>query len=460
MNKQLDRQDHQAGKRWHNRYYLLSLGCAKNLVDAECMSRILKTDGFESVSSPEEADILIVNTCGFIESAKRESIDAILDLAAYKEEPYQARYLIVTGCLSQRYARDIQTELPEVDAVLGTADYEKISQLIDQLDKNPDCYPIPGEPGSLEHLRVERKPSTRYYAWIKIAEGCSNHCSYCAIPGIRGPGRSRPFDEIVAEANRLSHSGYQELILIAQDTGAYGLDLYGRRRLAELVEAICQLPDIRLVRTLYTYANGVTDDLINVLKKERKAAHYLDMPIQHASDAVLRRMNRPDRAASLSALISRLRKEIPDIILRTTVMVGFPGETDEDFERLLHFLQEARFERLGCFIFSPEEGTAAWKLKPRVPDSVAQKRYDRLMLQQQAIAAKQAEKRVGSEVNVTLESIDDRGLFYIGRSYGETPDTDPVIYVAASDETVELGQTRLVRIITADAYEMTGVTIS
>ena len=442
------------------RYYLLSLGCAKNLVDAECMARILMDDGFKSVSSPELADILIVNTCGFIESAKRESIDAILELASFKQPQGSAKWLIVTGCLSQRYAEDIYRELPEVDAVLGTADYGQISKYIDQLETGTNRPYLPGEPGCLDHLTVARQPSTQHYAWIKIAEGCSNHCSYCAIPGIRGPYQSRSFEEIIQEAKRLSKEGYGELILIAQDTGAYGVDRYGRQRLPELIETICQIPEVRLVRILYTYADGVTDDLIDVLKRQDKAAHYLDIPIQHASDPMLRRMNRPDRSESLSALFGRLRQEIPDIILRTTVMVGFPGETDDDFNALIQFITDIRFDRLGCFIFSPEEGTPAYKLKNRVDATIAQERYDRLMLHQQVIAAEQAEKRIGSVVSVTLDSIDERGIFYVGRSFGEAPDTDPIIYVAASDESVELGQTRNVRIASADAYEMTGVTVS
>lgn len=441
-------------------FYLLSLGCSKNLVDAECMSKVLALQGLKSVSRPQDAQVLIVNTCGFIEAAKEEAIDAILDLAAYKKPAGAADHLIVTGCLSQRYAREILTELPEVDALLGTADYGLIGQLITQLQAGQKPDRLPGAPGSLAHLAVERQPSTRHFAWLKIAEGCSSACSYCAIPGMRGPLRSRPLEDIVAEASRLSQAGYGELILIAQDTGAYGMDRYGRRRLADLIQALCRLPDVRLVRTLYTYARGVTDQLIQVLKDEEKAAPYLDIPIQHTSDRLLKAMNRPDRADSLKQLFKRLRQDVPGLILRSTVMVGFPTETDADFEALLAFIREVRFDRLGCFIFSKEEGTAAEHLQPAVDPGLAQARYDQLMALQQDIARQAAQNRVGTELAVTLESTDDRGIFYIGRSYGEAPDTDPVIYVAASDASVRLGQTRRVRLVTADAYELTGVTVS
>ncbi len=442
-------------------FYLLSLGCAKNLVDAECMSQMLRDAGFISVDQPDNAAFLIVNTCGFIDQAKQEAIDAILNLADYKAPQGQAQALIVTGCLAQRYAEEIKHQLPEVDAVLGTSEYGSIAEVVRQLAAG--CGKIdhkPGKPGSLDHLRINRNPSTpSTYAYIKIAEGCSNHCAYCAIPGIRGELCSRPEEDIVAEADRLSREGYQELILIAQDTGRYGLDLYGERRLTSLLKKICALQQVRLIRVLYIYSDGLTDDFINLLAHEKKIAHYLDMPIQHASNRLLRSMNRRDTQESIREAVHNLRTAIPDLILRTTVMVGFPGETEDDFQILLEFLNEMRFDRLGCFVFSPEEGTAAFVMKPRVRKQTAERRYRQLMKLQQDISCASVKKRLGAVLPVTLESLDDRGIFYVGRSYGEAPDVDPVIYVAGTTDQELLGQTVPVRLVDGDDYDMTGVTV-
>lgn len=451
---------------WETRQvFLLSLGCAKNLVDSECMSQLLREAGFLMVDDPGQADVLVVNTCGFIESAKKEAIDSILQLAEYKQPAGRARYLIVAGCLSQRYAVDILAQMPEVNAVLGTADYKRIRDVILQLDRETvqpaDQIPdLPGPGGSLEHLSIPRQPSTPgNYAYIKVAEGCSNHCAYCAIPGIRGPFISRPFEDIVAEAVRLSTAGYDELILIAQDTTRYGLDLYGRRRLPELVRALCQIPEVRLVRILYVYTDGLTDELIDCMASESKVAHYLDLPIQHAADPVLRAMNRRDTKASIRATIQKLRQAMPDLVLRTTVLVGFPGETDADFAELQDFLREIRFDRLGCFVFSAEEGTVAAGLKPKVKKSVAQNRMKTIMALQQEICLAANQKRLGQVLDVTLESVSDDGVFYKGRSFAEAPEVDPVIWVAASRADLMLGQTLPVRIVDAGEYELTGVTV-
>ncbi|NCA98294.1 MAG: 30S ribosomal protein S12 methylthiotransferase RimO [Clostridia bacterium] len=445
--------------------YLLSLGCAKNLVDSECMSQILRDAGFLMVDEPSQADILLVNTCGFIEPAKKEAIESILQLADYKQPAGRARYLIVAGCLSQRYAVDILGQMPEVNAVLGTADYNRVRDVIDQLDRDTvqpqdQISSLPGPGGSLEHLSVIRQPSTPgNYAYIKVAEGCSNNCSYCAIPGIRGPFVSRPFEEILAEAARLSADGYGELILIAQDTTRYGLDLYGRRRLPELVRALCQIPDVRMVRILYVYNDGLTDELIECMASESKVAHYLDLPIQHAADPVLRAMNRRDTQASIRATVQKLRQAMPDLVLRTTVLVGFPGETDADIAALKEFLAEIRFDRLGCFVFSAEEGTPAARMKPKVRKSVAQSRMKEIMALQQMISLQSNQKRMGQVLEVTLESISDDGVFYRGRSFAEAPEVDPVIWVAASEADLKLGQTLPVRIVDAGEYELTGVTV-
>lgn len=451
--------------RENRQVFLLSLGCAKNLVDSECMSQILRDAGFLMVDDPSQADILLVNTCGFIESAKKEAIESILQLADYKQPNGRARYLIVAGCLSQRYAVDILGQMPEVNAVLGTADYNRIRDVIEQLDRDAaqpgdQIATLPGSGGSLEHLSVPRQPSTPgNYVYIKVAEGCSNHCSYCAIPGIRGPFISRPFEAIITEAARLSAAGYGELILIAQDTTRYGLDLYGRRRLPELIRALCQMPEVRMVRILYVYNDGLTDELIECMASEPKVAHYLDLPIQHAADPVLRAMNRRDTQASIRATVLKLRQAMPDLVLRTTVLVGFPGETDADFTALKDFLAEIRFDRLGCFVFSAEEGTPAAQMKPKVRKSIAQARMKAIMAQQQTISLQSNQNRLGQILDVTLESVSDDGVFYRGRSFAEAPEVDPVIWVAASEADLRLGQTVPVRIVDAGDYELTGVTV-
>lgn len=440
-------------------FYLLNLGCAKNLVDAECMSQLLKDAGFTSVDNPEIADILIVNTCGFIDSAKKEAIGAILDLAEFKTSRGRARYLVATGCLSQRYAAEIKQDLPEVDALLGTADYHLIAQLVKKLIKGEKWEIMPQNPGGLQHLAARRRPSTPgRYAYIKIAEGCDNRCSYCAIPGIRGPLRSRPREDILEEAGRLSAAGYDELILIAQDTTRYGQDIYGRPALSELIKSLCCLENVRLLRILYVYADAIDDELINLIAEEPKIAKYLDMPIQHVSDSILQRMKRRDSESDLRSLIKKLRSRIPGLILRSTVMVGFPGETESDQEKLLRFLGEVKFDRLGCFIFSPEEGTAAEKMEPRIDSGTAQLRYDAVMSLQQQISLKANRARIGTKTDVFLESIADNGIVYIGRSYGEAPDVDPQIYVADTEGSAGIGQVVKVRLVDADEYDMTGVT--
>lgn len=448
------------------RLYLLALGCAKNLVDSECMSSLIGSAGATIVDTPDKADVLIVNTCGFIESAKKEAIDAILNLAEYKQPKGSASFLIVTGCLAQRYAAEIYQSLPEVDRVLGTSEYDQIVPAILSLFEKESSTglssyksQLPGQPGSLAHLNVKREPSNPgQYAYIKVAEGCSNCCSYCAIPGIRGPFQSRPMQDIIAEAERLSQAGHDELILIAQDTTRYGVDIYGARMLPELLRRLCKIDQVRLIRILYVYADGLTEELINFMASEPKIAHYLDLPIQHAADRILMAMNRRDNQESLRKTVARLRSAMPDIVLRSTVMVGFPGETDEDFSSLVDFLAEIRFERLGCFVFSPEEGTEAAELKPRIPKAISKKRMQEVMKMQKQVTEEANRRRIGQVVSVALESVADDGIFFIGRSYGEAPDVDPVIYVAASADGLTVGQTSLVRLIDAGEYDMTGVT--
>jgi len=441
---------------------IVSLGCAKNLVDAECMSQQLRDNGNQIVPDPVEADVVIVNTCGFIESAKKEAIDTILAMADLKKPVGKADFLVVTGCLAQRYRQEIADQLPEVDAILGVAQYKDISETIDRLYNKPGktiSNPAAAVDARLQHLNSFRKPSTVGFAYIKIAEGCSNNCSYCAIPGIRGPLVSRPLEEIVAEAKYLAGQGFHELVLIAQDTTRYGLDLYGTRELPGLLRAITALPEVSSIRVLYVYADGITDELIECLASEPKILHYLDLPIQHASDKILKSMNRRDSQADLRSVIAKLRAAMPDLILRTTVMVGFPGEKTAEFNELMNFLQEIRFERLGCFIYSPEEGTVSERMHPRVRSDVSCRREEQVMLLQQQITREANQARVGTIVPVLLEEVDEDGIFYKGRSYGEAPEVDPVILVAASNESVHLGEVHSVRILTANEYEMIGETV-
>jgi ribosomal protein S12 methylthiotransferase len=441
--------------------YIISLGCSKNLVDAECMTRILLDDKMKIVTEPSAADVIIVNTCGFIESAKKEAIDTILEMADFKTLLGHCDYLLVTGCLVQRYAEDIRNDIPEVDQVLGTAHYQDIAKAIRVLygDYSGPVENYVSEPGSLLHMRINRVISTRTYAWLKIAEGCSNRCAYCAIPMIRGPYISRSFEDILAEAAYLAQSGASEIILTAQDTTRYGVDIYGKRMLAELIHELSKIPEVRLIRIMYSYSDGITDELIQEMADNPKVAHYLDMPIQHADDALLQRMNRHDSVSMISESLKRIREKIPDIILRTTVLVGFPGETKEAFDNLLKHLSNWRFDRLGCFVFSPEEGTEAFVMKDRVRKDIAQKRYNQVMALQQGISLAKNQERLRTISEVTIETISDDGIFYMGRSYGEAPDVDPSIYVAATNEPLEIGRSYVVSFVDCSAYDLTGVTV-
>jgi len=440
--------------------YMISLGCSKNLVDAECMTRILLDDKMAMVNEPSTADVIIVNTCGFIESAKKEAIDTIFEMADYKSPKGKCDYLVVTGCLAQRYAEDIRHDIPEVDEVLGTSHYHDIAKSIRML-YGEFAGPVENfvsEPGSLAHMKTNRVVSTNSYAWLKIAEGCSNRCAYCAIPLIRGPYISRLLEDILSEAAFLSESGSSEIILTAQDTTRYGMDIYGKRMLPELLRELSKLPDIRLIRIMYSYSDGITEELIKEMAGNPKIAHYLDMPVQHGDNTVLQSMKRHDTAEMITDSLERLRKEIPDIVLRTTVLVGFPGETAESFENLMKQIALWRFDRLGCFVFSPEEGTEAFSMKGRVRKDVAEKRYSKVMALQQGISESKNQARMQTITDVTIETISDDGIFYVGRSYGEAPEVDPSIYVAAASEPLVIGKSYPIRIVDCSAYDLTGVT--
>lgn len=445
-------------------FYLLSLGCPKNEVDAECMSTILGDASFRLTTHPEEAEFFIVNTCGFIESAKREAIDAILELADYKKQAAEEgrdAWLVVTGCLAQRYPEDIYAAFPEVDSVLGTSQYHLIAERCLELKaaRTRICA-LPGKAGSLEHMQGSHRASPdRSFAWLKVAEGCSNACAFCAIPGMRGGLKSRPIEDIAAEAERFAKAGFQEQIIISQDTTRYGSDLYRRRALCDLIRALVPIEGLEWIRLMYVYGDAFDDELIELLRTEKKLLHYIDLPVQHASDRILKKMRRRDTRASLTELIRKLREAIPDMILRTTVMVGFPGETDEDFEELKSFIQEIRFDRLGCFIFSPEEGTAAAAMEDVVDAPTAQARYDEIMTLQNEISREANQRRIGQVCDILLEGVSEDGLFFLGRSYGEAPDIDPSIQVAAQSPDLKVGQIVPCRIIDADDYTLTAVSL-
>ena len=446
----------------NNTFYILSLGCPKNEVDAECMSYALSNADYNFVDDPFKANYLIVNTCGFIQSAKEEAISAILDLAEIKQKNLEhnlVSHLIVTGCLSQRYAKQIYSEFPEVDLVLGTAQYDQIVESVYKLKENQNLRKsLPEKPGSLDHLfHGEQAATDRSYAYLKIADGCSNHCAFCAIPGIRGPLLSRKLEDVVAEAKILTERGFKEVILIAQDTTRYGLDIYGKPYLIELLKELIGIPNIGLIRLMYVYGDVFSDELIDFMAEHEQIAAYIDLPIQHASDKILKSMGRRDTNQQLRQLIAKLRSKIHNLILRTTVLVGFPGETDQDFIELKNFIEDIKFDRLGCFVFSPEEGTRAYKMSDLPPAEIAESRYHEIMTLQRKISLEKNKARIGQIYQVLLEDISEDGIFFVGRSYGEAPNIDPSIFVLAQQADLKIGDVAAVKIIDADDYELIGV---
>lgn len=410
----------------------ISLGCSKNLVDTEMMIGLFEKNQFQIVSQPSEAEILVINTCGFIESAKEEAINTILEMAEYKEN--KCRYLIVTGCLVQRYKDELEKEIPEVDLWISVEEYSMFWEKISQLLQIPKIH----EKNVMNELDYfSRKITTNgYYAYLKIAEGCSNHCTYCAIPKIRGPYISRKFEDILKEAQKLSDAGVEEIIIIAQDTTKYGMDIYGKPRLAELLKEICKM-DFKWIRFLYSYPETITDELIQVVKEEEKICKYFDIPMQHISDPVLKRMGRKSSGETIRRVVKKIRKEIPQVVLRTTFITGFPGETEEQFEELKDFVNETKFDRLGVFPYSKEDGTPAVKLDGHMKMSIKKSRANEIMRIQKEISHKNNEELIGRELEVLLEDITEDGLYYIGRSTREVPDdTDGVIFVKNTKELI------------------------
>jgi ribosomal protein S12 methylthiotransferase len=421
---------------------VISLGCAKNQVDTERMLGLLTSAGHEITNDPASADVLIVNTCGFIESAKQESINAILEMAQYKQGG-NCRRLVVTGCLSERYRDELKEAMPEIDLLLGVREYESLPRLLGGAKDAPHCGPATA--------RVLTTP--RYSAYLRIADGCNNRCTYCAIPLIRGNLVSEPLEELVDESKRLADGGVTELTLIAQDTSGYGMDRYGKPMLSELLAQLERIDALHWLRVLYTYPDTVTPELIDRFRSSGKILPYLDMPLQHTQDEMLRRMHRRGDQAHIKRVLDYVAKNAPDFMLRTTLMVGFPGETEQHFSSMLQFIQQHPFDRIGAFAFSPEEGTAAATMPDQVPEEVKQERLSRLMETQQAISRARNQRRVGQQVEVLIEGVD--GARAYGRSYAEAPDVDGKIYLegAGAIPTGSYVQARLTR---AEDYDMFG----
>ena len=424
----------------------VSLGCSKNLVVTEEIIGLFKKRNYQIVGDPAEAEILLINTCGFIESAKEEGIQTILEMADYKED--KCKYLIVTGCLVERYEEELIKEMPEVDLFVSIRDYDKLWEKIDNLINNK----LEDDRLSYKH-RVLTTGDTM--AYLKIAEGCSNYCTYCAIPYIQGKYISRKYEDILDEATMLAKKGIQEIVVIAQDTTKYGLDLYGKMRLPELLNDLCKIDGIKWIRFLYSYPESITDQLVEVVKNNDKICKYFDLPIQHISDEVLKKMNRKSDGNTIRNLINKLRKEIPGVILRTTLIVGFPGETEDNFNELCEFVKESKFDRLGAFAYSAEDGTPAAKFPNQVDEEVKNSRRDIIMEIQQEVSLNNLKNRVGNTYECIVENITEEGDYYIARSYMDVPSEDGVIYVKYDPEYM-INEFVNVKIVDSDEYDLYG----
>jgi ribosomal protein S12 methylthiotransferase len=434
---------------------LVSLGCPKNLVDAEVMLGYLAQKGFEITTDERQADIIIVNTCSFIKEAKQESVDTILDLADRKHDA-RCRLLIVTGCLPQRYQEELARELPEVDIFVGTGDYPRIAEIIAEKEGTDEQLRYTGDPNFLYDEELPRLQSSPYYtAYLKIAEGCSNCCSYCVIPTLRGSFRSRPIVKLMDEARALVAGGVKELNLIAQDIIGYGRDLAGGESLEQLIRELTKLEELRWIRLLYAYPDGISDSLIELVKSEPKVCKYLDIPLQHISDQILTRMNRRSSEAEIRGLITRLRDEIPGIVLRTSLIVGFPGETDEEFKKLLGFVEETQFDRLGVFCYSREDGTPAAEMADQVSERIKRERYKKLMRAQARVSFKRNRRLIGTVEQAIIEGYsEETELLLKGRTSRQAPDIDGQVYITAGD--AKVGDIVNLRITDSSDYDLIG----
>ena len=432
----------------------ISLGCSKNLVDTEVMLRKLHDAGFEITPDETEAEIIIINTCGFIESAKQEAIDNILDAAKLKEWG-KCRHIIAAGCLVERYREEVMEELPEIDALVGVGSLEDITEACRAVLRGEKYTSFKDKNTStLGGDRILTGPE--HSAYLKIAEGCDNKCTYCAIPIIRGKFRSRTIEDIVSEARDLEALGVRELNLIAQDTTRYGLDIYGEYSLARLVREICKATDIPWIRLLYCYPDKITDELICELRDNPRLVKYMDIPIQHISDKILARMNRHGGKELIRDVVNKLRREVPGIILRTTAMVGFPGESEEDFTELCEYIKEAKFDRFGAFTYSEEEGTAAVELNGKVPEQTKQDRYDILMQTRLTVTEDKNQEKIGKTYEVICEGFDTVAEVYYGRSYADAPDVDGRVYFT-SKKKISVGEFISVKITEALDYDLVGI---
>ena len=432
----------------------VSLGCDKNLVDTEVMLGLLTQKGYQMVDSEETADVIVVNTCCFIHDAKEESIQTILEMAEYKKIG-RLKSLIVTGCLAQRYRQEILDEIEEVDAVLGTTSYDKIVETIEDALKGKKMLEL-SDLDILPDVKSKRILTTGgHYAYLKIAEGCDKHCTYCIIPKIRGNFRSVPIERLLNEANELVEQGVKELILVAQETTLYGQDLYGKKSLHVLLKELCKISGLRWIRILYCYPEEITDELIQVIKQEDKICNYLDLPIQHACDDVLKRMGRRTSKEQLVEIINKLRKEIPDIAIRTTLITGFPGETQEQHEELMEFVDEMEFDRLGVFTYSPEEDTPAAMMSNQIEETIKEERQAELMELQQEIAFELAENMIGRDVMVIIEGKVADENAYVGRTYMDAPNVDGLIFIE-TDEELMSGDFAKVHVTGALEYDLIG----
>ncbi|BCZ26009.1 30S ribosomal protein S12 methylthiotransferase RimO [Claveliimonas bilis] len=436
----------------------ISLGCDKNLVDSEVMLGLLAEKGYQMTDDETEAEVIVINTCCFIHDAKEESIQTILEMAEYKKEG-TLKALIVTGCLAQRYQQEILDEIPEVDEVLGTTSYPEIVDAIENALKGRAEVRMT-DIDALPLVDTARQVTTGgHFAYLKIAEGCDKHCTYCIIPKIRGNYRSVPMERLIKEAEGLAEKGVKELILVAQETTLYGKDLYGEKSLHRLLKELCRISGIRWIRILYCYPEEIDDNLIRVMKEEPKICHYVDLPIQHANTDILKRMGRRTSKEQLEEIIGKLRKEIPDIAIRTTLITGFPGETEEQHQELVDFVDEMEFDRLGVFTYSPEEDTPAAEMEGQIPEEVKEDRQAEIMELQQEIAFEQAEDMVGKEVLVMIEGKVADENAYVGRTYKDAPNVDGLIFVNTEEELMS-GDFARVKVTGAAEYDLIGELIS
>lgn len=427
----------------------VSLGCSKNLVDTEKTIGIFKANGYEIVADPREAEAIVINTCGFIEKAKEEAINTILEMAEYKKK--KCKFLIVMGCLVERYKEELIKAIPEVDLFVKYSEYNTLWQQIENLLNSKERIEDK-KYNEFENIKERVISTGNNYAYLKIADGCSNRCTYCAIPYIRGPQISRKMEDILEEANKLVKDGYKELILIAQDTTKYGTDIYGRPMLSQLLKELGKIKDLHWIRFLYAYPETIDDELIKVVKENDKICKYFDIPIQHISDKVLKMMNRKSNGKSIRELIKKLRNEIPNVVIRTTVMVGFPGETKEDFEELYNFLKEAKFDKLGCFSYSKEDGTPAARIKEQIHPMTKKSRYNKIMSLQQKISKENLQLQIGKEVEILIEE-KIANKIYLGRTYMDVPEIDGVAYIT-TEQNLNIGDFAKAKIVDVDNYDL------